>query len=231
MEQPEVLFMMSCCHGDAHRRRATGAIPALASMLLWALLCWAPASGAVQEPEAVVEETANGVLRAVVQRREELRQNPEALHRLVEEHLLPRVDEDYVARQVLAVHWRRASPEQRERFRQVFRRYLVRTYAEGLLEVSDERVQVLPRRGRADPRYTIVRTRLIRGDAPPISVDYALRRTDQGWQVFDVIIEGVSYVATYRNMFSGEINRAGLDALIERLERDGEGNGAPATGF
>lgn len=200
---------------------ATGLVALLALMLSWTL-----ALGEDPEPEQVVEETANQVVQAVVARREELRQDPDALHALVEEHLLPHVDDEYVARLVLGVHWRRASPEQRDRFHQVFYQSLVRTYAEGLLEVTDERVRVLPRRGELDPQRTMVRTEVLRGNAPPISVNYVLRRAGSDWLVYDVIIEGISYVSTYRSMFSSEINRSGLDALIERLER-GEIKPAP----
>lgn len=196
----------------------------LAVFLLALTPTWLAAQDAA--PEQVVEETANKVVQAIVERREELRQDQEALHALVEDHLLPHVADEYVARLVLGVHWRRASPQQRERFHDVFYKSLVQTYAAGLLEVTDERVKVLPRRGDLDPKGTMVRTEVVRSGAPPISVNYMLRRTEDGWQVFDVIIEGVSYVATYRSMFSSEINRAGLDALIERLER-GEISPAP----
>lgn len=200
----------------------------LAALLMLAV-AWTTAGAAVPEPEAVVERTANRLLEEITERRDELRQDRDALHAIVEEHLLPQVDNGYVARLVLGVHWRRASPEQRERFQDVFYKSLVRTYAEGLLEVTDERVKVLPRRGELDPKRTMVRTQVIRGDAPPISVNYVLRRTEDTWLVYDVIIEGVSYVATYRSMFSSVINRSGLDDLIERLER-GEIDPKPPQG-
>lgn len=182
------------------------------------LLMLSGALFAADDPVETVRETATTTLEAVEQQRDQLQTDTEKLYRLVEEVLLPAFDFDYTARLVLGRHARQASPEQMERFKAAFREFLIRTYANGLLQYEDNKIDIEPLRGPADPRYTVVRTKVYLNDGTAVPVDYALRKTGESWKVFDVTIEGISYVTNYRNDFAAQIEQKGLDALIERLE-------------
>lgn len=173
-------------------------------------------------PDEVVRQTAERMLDAIEGRRKELEQKPEKLHQLVDEILRPRFDLEYAARLVLARHWRHATPKQQDRFIEVFYNYLVRTYSQALLGYKQGQVEVLPFRGNTTDPYVKVRTKFHRSDGPPVPVHYALHETSEGWQVFDVIVEGISYVNNYRNTFKNEIRKTSLDALIERLSKKGK---------
>lgn len=194
----------------------------LRSLLLASLVLLAWPGQAVEEnrgPAEVVRQTTTEITRAVTERREELRQNPERLYKLVEKTLLPVFDYQYTARLVLGRHWRTASEAQRERFLDAFYDFLVHVYANGLLQYDNEKIEIEPLRGEVNPRATVVRTKIHTEDGKTIPVDYVLRKTQSGWQAFDVIIEGISYVTNYRNSFDQEINQTSLNALIERLEK------------
>jgi phospholipid transport system substrate-binding protein len=192
-------------------------------IVLAALLLLMPAAGQAAEerpdPARMVEETAEEILRTLREERERLEEDPVRVYELVEELLLPRFDVQHSARLVLGRHAREASPEQRRDFTRAFYRFLVRNYAEGLLEYSNEEIRVMPTRGEPDPQRARVRTQVVRPGGGSIPVDYTLRWTDDGWKVYDVTIEGISYVTNFRNSFDNEIRRSSLDALIERLER------------
>ncbi|MCP1726475.1 phospholipid transport system substrate-binding protein [Natronospira proteinivora] len=186
------------------------------------LLAWTPPAKAesLPDPAEMVERTANEILNELKERREEMQEDPREAYEFVEEILLPVFDVPYATRLVMGRHGRDASREQRRAFGEAFYSFLVRSYADGLIEydISDVDIEVRPVRGEPDPDRTRVRTVIKRSDGGDIPVDYSLRYTDDGWKVFDVTIEGVSYVTNYRNSFDSEIRQRGLDTVIERLE-------------
>jgi phospholipid transport system substrate-binding protein len=133
---------------------------------------------------------------------------------------LPRFDRKFAAQIVLAKHWRGADEAQRERFIEAFYQALLRRYADGLLEFEQERVTVLPFRGDLSKKRNKVRTVVRLDDGSKIAVDYELVKRESGWLLFNVVIEGISYVRNFRAELDSEIRRSSVDAVIERLERE-----------
>lgn len=172
----------------------------------------------IPDPNTVVQITTDELFGAIEGRRDELATNPAELYRVVEEIFAPRLDQAYVGQLVLAKHWRSATPDQRERFTEAFQGFMIRTYSNALLEFSNTQIQILPYRpGSRDDRAT-VRTRVTLNEGEVAPVNYSLRLTDDGWKIWDVIIEGISYIKNYRSDFNVEIRQKGLDAVIVRLE-------------
>lgn len=172
-------------------------------------------------PVEVIEQTAGDLLDALNGRREELAENPAEIKTLVNSILLPNFDTRYTARWILAAHWNDATVEQRERFRDGLYQNILRTYASGLLEFTANKLTVYPYRGSLEGKKSAkVKTEIILDDGKTVPVNYRLRRTKNGWKVWDVEIEGISYAKTYRTDFDAEIKANGLDAVILRLEGD-----------
>ncbi len=121
---------------------------------------------------------------------------------------------------MLARHWRGANKEQRDRFVEAFYRTLIHRYADGVLEFEFDRVEILPFRGDATRRITSVKTVVELDDGTKVPVNYTLVNREAGWQMFDVTIEGVSYVRNFRAEFDAEIKASSLDAVIDRLEQE-----------
>ncbi|MGH8292387.1 MAG: MlaC/ttg2D family ABC transporter substrate-binding protein [Gammaproteobacteria bacterium] len=193
------------------------------SLCLPAMAQAANSSAAVMlPPNQVIQQTAQAILTEVNSNRAVLSRDPAKLYALVGKLLLPHFDFDYASRLVLGLYWRSATPAQRKAFEDAFYRFLVNGYANGLLHgnYSARNLKVDPWRGSAEDTRAMVRTQVLRPNAPPVQVDYAMVRTPQGWKAFDVSIEGVSYVLNYRNQFGPEIQQKGLDALIARLNAD-----------
>jgi len=150
------------------------------------------------------------------------------LYAMVDEHVLPNFDFRAMSRTVLGRYWRTASEEQRTRFTAEFRDLLVRTYATALLKYNDEKIVYLAFRLNPDDRTTTVKSEVRRTDGgPPIAINYSFYRTNAGWKVYDVTIEGASLVTTYQSTYAERVQREGLDALIASLARD---NKAAAEG-
>jgi phospholipid transport system substrate-binding protein len=189
--------------------------------LIVAALAFAPLSVvAEQSPDAFVREAAELVDEAISDRREELATDRQALYGLIDEILLPRFDRRYAAQLVLGRHWRTASEEQRNQFIEAFYQSLMRQYADGILEFDLTQLKILPYRGDESQPRTVVRTTVELDDGTVVPVDYGLVRHDSGWQVFDVTIEGISYVRNFRAELNSEIQATSLDAVIDRLQRE-----------
>lgn len=194
-----------------------------AGLFLSVPLAYADADAAQAEsPEALVKQTTERVLKALHEEGEALREQPKALHALVNEIVLPHFDFEAMARAVLARYWRRATPEQRERFTEEFRTLLVRTYATSLTDYSNEKVRYLPSRSRGDDQV-LVRTEVQQPGAYPVPVEYELSRRNGEWKVTGVIVDDLNLVLNYRTSFAAEIRRHGLQGTIDKLAERNQG--------
>ncbi|MGH8259511.1 MAG: MlaC/ttg2D family ABC transporter substrate-binding protein, partial [Steroidobacteraceae bacterium] len=128
-------------------------------------------------------------------------------------------DVQFAARLVLGRHWRQATPEQRQRFIGAFENSMFANYGDALLAFRTDRLDVLPTNVSPDATNAIVRTDIHRDDGSRVSVNFALHKTPDGWKAWDVIIEGISYVKSFRDDFGAQIEQQGLDAVIRRLEQ------------
>jgi phospholipid transport system substrate-binding protein len=181
------------------------------------------------DPTKLIETSANIMVSELDARRAEFRKDPAKLRALVERVLLPNFDVDHSARLVLGKHWRTATPEQRQRFIDAFYGSLMTNYGDALLEFTGDRIRVLPSTVAPEATGAVVRTEVKRSNGQKIPVNYSLRKTDQGWKAWDVVIEGISYVKSFREDFGAEIDQKGIDAVIQRLEsqnRQGAAAGA-----
>ncbi|MCJ7590160.1 MAG: ABC transporter substrate-binding protein [Woeseiaceae bacterium] len=190
------------------------------TVALLAIWLAAPVIGEELTPNEVVECAVTLLAEKLDGRQEELAADRRTLYALIDEILLPRFDRKFSAQMVLATHWRSADEAQRERFIEAFYQTLLRRYADGLLEFEQDRVKVLPFRGDLSKPRATVRSTVTLNDGTKVAVDYELVMRGSGWQLFNVVIEGVSYILNYRTELDAEIRASSLDAVIERLEKE-----------
>jgi phospholipid transport system substrate-binding protein len=120
---------------------------------------------------------------------------------------------------VLGLHWRGATPDQREQFASALYRRLIRTYADSVAGWTADRVKILPLRADPEALQVTVHTQVTDSRGSIVPVDFRLHQTAEGWKIFDVIVDGVSYVRNYHEDTDTEVSRKGLEAAIARLER------------
>jgi phospholipid transport system substrate-binding protein len=180
-----------------------------------------------QSPNDVVQEAADELAAGLEGRKEELAADRDALYVLIDEILLPRFDRRYAAQLVLGKHWRNASDDERKEFIDAFYRSLVRKYGDGALDYDQDNLEILPFRGDDTKKRTTVKTIVRLEDGTKVPVNYALVKRDSGWLMFDVQIEGISYVRNFRTEMNAEIQAKGLRAVIDRL--NGEQTTASVT--
>ena len=180
-----------------------------------------------QSPNEVIEEAMDLTDKALNGRKKELAANPEELHAVIDGILLPRFYRRGAARYVLAKHARTATPEQLDAFIEAFYASLVRRYADGVLEFDSSKIEVLPFKGDLTKRSVRVKTKVTLDGGNVTPVDYRLVSVDDRWQIMDVVIEGISYLATFRSELESELRQSSLDEVIDRL--NDEVDEAPAV--
>ena len=180
--------------------------------------CLISLTAQAQSPNAMIEEAAQLLDQAIEGRQDELAKDKEVLYALIDELLLPRFDRRYAAQLVLSRHWRTASEEDRERFINAFYNHLMHMYAEAVLDFDLANLEVLPFRGDETKKRTTVKTIVVLEDGTRVPVNYGMVKRETGWLMFDVTIEGISYVRNFKAEVNAEIQAEGLDGVIKRLE-------------
>ncbi len=176
-------------------------------------------------PDVLVKQTADEVLTIIKNDKEIQVGNKQQLYALVEAKILPNFDFDRVCRMVLGKSWRSATPEQQAIFQKEFRSLLLRTYASALGKYKDQIIEYKPLRMEVDAKNVSVKTQILQPGGQPVAVDYDLIKSENGWKVYDIVIESVSLVTNYRSQFSNEIRLNGLDSLNKKLEEKNKSAG------
>jgi len=176
-------------------------------------------SASAESPSEVVQSAADGLLKALDADRQAYRNNPSKVQALVDKYILPHVDTQFCAQLVLGRYWRTATPQQRDRFVNAFYHSMLNNYGAAIVQFTSNTLKVYPSRVNPGDQNATVRTEMMRTSGPPVSVNYYMHMTPQGWKAWDVVIDGVSYIMSYRQDFQPQIAQQGLDAVINRLER------------
>lgn len=178
------------------------------------------ALGADVPPDQLVRERTGKIIELLKANKDAYARDHKKLYAMVNEQVLPYFDFRAMSRLVLGKHWREASDDQRNRFTNEFRDLLVRTYATALLKYTNEEVRYLAFRSSPGEKTTVVKTEVKQASGGPnIPIHYSFYLTDASWKVFDVTIDGVSLVTTYRGTYAEKIRNEGMDALIASMKK------------
>ena len=143
--------------------------------------------------------------------------NPAMVADLVETKILPLFDFPRMTQNAAARSWLAASPQQQKALTAEFRTLLVRTYSTALSSYHDQIIEFKPLRGAAGDREVTVRSVIRQSGAAPMSMDYEMEKLPQGWKVYDIKLDGVSLITTYRDTFADTVRDSGMDGLIKLL--------------
>lgn len=173
-------------------------------------------------PSKLVLDNSTRVLAALESRRAEFTKDRAKLRRFVDGEFNQMFDRDYAARQVLGRHGRGASDADVKLFADALADNLMQRYGSSLLDFNT-RLQVRVKSETALPRGLGVKvaSELVRSGGDPIPVDYLMRQSGGQWKVFDVMVEGVSFVQTFRQQFDAELQRKSIRQVAADL-RNGQ---------
>ena len=192
----------------------------LTGMFMFAqLLFFGPVAAAeILAPDAVLKQTSDEVIAVIKQKRAQLEEDPDLVYELVEEHILPHLDEVTIAKLALGKNWRDATREQKIEFINEFRDLLIRTYGKSLSEFSDQEITYFPVSLEEGEEKVVVKSEVIQPGGPSIPVAYRMRIKDEAWKVYDLSIDGVSLVTSYRGTFDQEVRKGGIEGLLKYLK-------------
>ena len=168
-------------------------------------------------PDVLVRTVTEDVISVIKQDREIQAGNAKKTIALVEERVLPHFNFTRMTALAMGANWRKATPEQQKVVVTEFRTLLVRTYSSALSAYRNQIIEVMPLRAKPGDSDVVVRSMVKQSGADPVTIDYAMEKTPDGWKVYDVAIGGVSLVTTYRDTFANEVRAGGVDGLIQAL--------------
>lgn len=196
-------------------------------ILAFALLFAAPAFAQDGGPEQLVQKVTEEVLAAIKSDKQLQAGDKQKALKLAEEKVLPHIDFEEATRLAVGRGWSQATPEQKKKLVDEFRQMLVRTYSNAIEGYQGQTMKVLPSRGKPSGDDATVRAQFIRAGGQPLPIEFQARKTEKGWKIYDISVEGVSLVLTYRSEFDAVVKQGGIEALLKRL---GEKNTPPKVG-
>jgi phospholipid transport system substrate-binding protein len=176
----------------------------------------AAAAGAMA-PDALAKSVTEEVLAVLRADKDIQAGNTKKVIDLVESKVLPHFNFTRMTRLAVGANWRQASPEQQKRLTNEFRTLLVQTYAATLTAYRDQKVDFRPLRMQPSDTDVVVKSLINQPGSKPVTVDYRMEKTDNGWKVYDVIVADLSLVQNYRGTFNSEVQKGGVDGLIKAL--------------
>ena len=190
-------------------------IAVVAGLLLSAFVVAAPV-----DPRVTIRQATDALLDVIKQGKSYFATDPNRYYKEIERVLDPTIDFDTFSRGVMAVFYKKATPEQRDRFQSTFKTGLIHTYGKALLDFGDEKIDVLPPdKPSTEPDRDSVKMDVHSKEGKVYPVIYSMRLGDDGaWRMYNIIINGINIGLTYRNQFASAMNapenNGSLDAVI-----------------
>lgn len=169
-------------------------------------------------PKVVTEDAAKRLTDRLTQEKAAIEKSPGLVKQLVEQELLPIFDARLMSRLVMSSNWKKASDEQQQAFTLAFRNILIKTYSNAFAAYDGQELEFKAPVFNKTHSKAIVRSRILQKEKMPILVDYRLRKTDQGWLVYDAVIEGVGVVKSYRSQIKEKVDEKGIALMIKDME-------------
>ena len=171
-------------------------------------------------PIPMLENAADKITSTLKQNRGQLKQNPKIIHQAVQKYLVPIVDVRGMSRSVLGRQaWNKATSAERSEFTKEFTKLVIRTYSNPLAEYDDEKVKFLPIRGSIKGRFVKVNSVVVRNNGPDIPLSYSLVSKKGQWKVYDLSVEGVSLLQSFRSQFGQALKNSNMKDLIKQMRK------------
>lgn len=170
------------------------------------------------DPDVLIKETSREVL-DIVRKDKDMREgNQKKILELVDAKVLPHFNFERMTKLAVGKSWRTATPDQKQALITEFRTMLVRTYTKAFTSYRDQIIEVKPLKMAGDATEVTIKTEIIKpGAQQPVLVDYDMEKMPNGWKVYDLTVEGVSLVTSYRSTFADQVQQSGIDGLIKTL--------------
>jgi phospholipid transport system substrate-binding protein len=188
----------------------------LCSLMLSVFL--APCLAQDLAPDALVKNVTLEVIELIAKDKEIKAGSRAKVVAVIEQKVLPHFNFGAMTALAMGQNWSKATPEQKKRLTEEFKTLLVRTYASALAAYSEQKFDFRPLRAKPTDTDVTVNVRVLQPGTQPVTLDYSMEKTANGWKVYDVMVGGVSLVANYRTEFANMVRASGIDGLIKDLQ-------------
>lgn len=190
---------------------------ALLLPLLLSFFLLTPAAAQELGPEEMVKKLTADVLEAIKSDKQLQAGDKRKALQLAEQKIIPHLDFRESAQLAMGKSWNTATAAQQAQITVEFRSMLTRIYSNAIDVYRGQTMRVLPLRQPPGSTEVTVRNQYLREGRPPVPVEYAMKKTPEGWKIYDISVEGVSLVLTYRAEFESITRVSGIDGLLKRL--------------
>jgi phospholipid transport system substrate-binding protein len=189
----------------------------MAMMIGW-LTIITPVSAQSSNPVSMLQTIANNMINGLRENKANLKNKPQVVYDLAYKYVVPSANLNEMSRRVLPPRiWNSATDAQRKEFQQLFTKTVIRTYASALSNYQDQTIKFYPVRGGVSGNTVEVHSQIMSGSRDPISVTYRLVRSGGGWKLYDMSVEGVSMLGSFRAQFANILAQGDMNTLLQRL--------------
>ena len=164
-----------------------------------------------------IKETVDGVLETLKDKNLSLPANKEKRRAKIRGLIRARFDFEEMARRTLATHWGKRTVQEKEDFISVFSDLLEYSYIGKIEGYTNEKVTYEKEQVKGKGKYALVKTSIVTSSVS-IPIDYKLIMKKNTWLVYDVVIEGVSFISTYRSQYNKIITSESFASLIKKMK-------------
>lgn len=190
------------------------------TLLASSLLAFTFSVQAAENPNDFVKKVAEDTIKVIQNDSAAKSGDTAAVQRIVNDKLIPVSNIQKTTRLATGQPWRKATDEQKQALTEAFKKTLIRTYSGAFAKVDDSTEIIMePFRGDPNVNDAVVRTK-IKNNSGIVDVDYRLEKSGDSWKFYDFNVENIWLIQNYRNQFAGEINKGGIDGLIQALEKN-----------
>lgn len=174
------------------------------------------------QPYQMMKQVSEQAFNRLKSEQPKVQQNPDYLKVIVEQELMPYVNEKYAALKLLGPNLKGAKREDVATFIESFRAYLVSSYAQVLTQYTDQNIAFGPE-PKLDPSRTItgIKVEILDSPRPNIKLEFKLRKDKKTgeWKAFDMIAEGISLLSSKQSEWNGKLRQDGILAVAQELEQ------------
>ncbi len=184
-------------------------------------LCFFGVVVALSDPVTQLSQTADQMIEALKSNKATIKSNPAMVEGLARQILLPEADAGLMAKLALGRDgWNNATSQQRADFTQAFTTLMIRTYASAFSAYTDQTVKFYPLRpGDVTDGRVQIKSEILQSGGPAIPVNYRLLQEGNVWKVYDITVDGVSLIQSFRSQFASQLSQGGMDQLLSALNK------------
>lgn len=195
-------------------------------------ILWTPGLSLAGPATDQVKGTVDQVLKILADPALKSEQKTKERRAKLRKTVLERFDFSEMSKRSMGRYWNERTPEERTKFVGLFTDLLERAYIDRVEGYTGE--QILYLEETADGNYSEVRTKIVTKRNQEIPIYYRLQKADSKWEVYDIVVEGVSLVNNYRTQFSKIIRTSSYQDLVKKMQAKVEGEegaeiGAPKS--